>query len=267
MKRLGIHKPTIEDIIEISGIETLHPGGFALTKRTAEIANLKPGMTVLDVSSGRGTQAIYYAQEFGVKVTGIDISKDMVAVSNRNAFENNLSHQVNFVQGDSQYLPFEANTFDAVINECAVGIPDDSQKVLSEMVRVAKLDGAIAIHESTWRKSLSDSEKEEFSERYGTTPLEYEQWIRMLENAGVQKITTEFEQWSKPELFWNIRKDRQVTHFSKVLTFPEKIKMIKKVFRRYNFKGIIKAFENEKKFFAAVLNGTLGYCLYKGVKA
>ena len=34
MRRRGIHKPTIEDIVETSGIETLHPGGFALTRRT-----------------------------------------------------------------------------------------------------------------------------------------------------------------------------------------------------------------------------------------
>jgi len=38
MKRKGIYRPTIEDAVEISGIETLHPGGFALTRRTAEVA-------------------------------------------------------------------------------------------------------------------------------------------------------------------------------------------------------------------------------------
>jgi len=75
MKRKGIHKPTVEDAIEISGIEILHPGGHELTKRTAELCELKEGMSVLDVSSGRGTQAIYYAITFGVNVTGLDISK------------------------------------------------------------------------------------------------------------------------------------------------------------------------------------------------
>lgn len=267
MKRLGIHKPTIEDVIELSGIETLHPGGLALTKRTAQLANLKPGMTVLDVSSGQGTQAIYYAQEFGVNVTGLDISKDMVTVSNRKAIESKLNHRVNFAQGDSQNLPFAENSFDAVINECAVGIPDDSQKVLNEMFRVTKSGGAIVIHESTWRKNLSNSDKAEFSERYGTTPLEYEEWIEMLEKANVKEIVTEFDQWSKPEMFWNIRKDRQVNHFTKVLTFSERIKTVKRIFQKYNIKGIFKAFENEKKFYAAILDGTLGYCLYKGVKA
>jgi len=46
MKRVGIHKPTVEDAIEISGIEILHPGGFELTQRTAEICNLKYGMKI-----------------------------------------------------------------------------------------------------------------------------------------------------------------------------------------------------------------------------
>jgi hypothetical protein len=55
MKRMGFYSPTIEEAIEISGIETLHPGGFALTKRTAELADLKKGLNALDVSSGRGT--------------------------------------------------------------------------------------------------------------------------------------------------------------------------------------------------------------------
>ena len=49
MKRKGIYKPTIEDAIEIGGIETLHPGGFALTRRTAELGQLKEGLKVLDV--------------------------------------------------------------------------------------------------------------------------------------------------------------------------------------------------------------------------
>lgn len=78
MKRKGIYKPTIEDIIELRRLETLHPGGFALTRRTAELADLKPGLTVLDVSSGRGTQSVFYAKEFGVDVTGVDISKEMI---------------------------------------------------------------------------------------------------------------------------------------------------------------------------------------------
>lgn len=266
MKRKGTHKPTIEDIIEISGIEALHPGGMALTQKTGELAELQPGMKILDVSSGRGTQSIFYAKKFGVEVTGIDISKEMVNSAMENAENENVQDLTIFKIGDSQELPFEDNTFDVVINECAVGIPDDSQKVLDEMVRVVKKEGAVIIHESTWRKNLSDTEKEEISERYGTTPLEYNEWVEMLEIAGVSGIITEFDEWSKPEMFWKIRKDREVEHFSKVLTRSELSTTIQRITELYGEEGVKKALLNQKKFWEVVLDGTLGYCLFKGIK-
>ena len=266
MKRKGLYKPTIEDIIEISGIEALHPGGMALTQRTGELAELKPGMKILDVSSGRGTQSIFYAKEFGVEVTGIDISEEMVKSAMKNAKNENVQDLTTFDIGDSQELPFEDNVFDVVINECAVGIPDDSQKVLNEMVRVAKKGGTVIIHESTWRKKLSDTEKEEISERYGTTPLEYDEWIEMLQNAGVSEIITEFDQWSKPEMFWKIRRDREVEDYTKVLTRSELSATIQRVTELYGEEGVKKALLNQKKFWEIVLDGTLGYCLFKGIK-
>ena len=266
MKRKGLYKPTIEEIIEISGIEALHPGGMALTRRTGELAKLKPGMRILDVSSGRGTQSIFYAKEFGVEVTGIDLSEEMVKSAIENSKLENIEDLTTFKIGDSQALPFDDNSFDVVINECAVGIPDDSQKVLDEMVRVTKQDGTIIIHESTWRKKISDAEKEEISERYGTTPLEYAEWVIMMEKAGVSEIITEFDEWSKPEMFWKIRMDRDVEHYSKVLTRSELSDTIKKVTEIYGQEGVQKALTNQKKFWEVVLDGTLGYCLFKGIK-
>lgn len=266
MKRKGIYKPTIEDIIEISGIETLHPGGMALTRRTAELAELKPSMKILDVSSGRGTQSIFYAKEFGVHVTGVDISEEMVNSATDNAKDAQIEALTSFEIGDSQQLPFESNSFDVVINECAVGIPDDSQKVLNEMVRVAKDGASIIIHESTWRKKLTDEEKDEISERYGTTPLEYEEWIEMLETAGVSDIITEFDQWSKPEMFWKIRKDRDVEDFSTIYTRSELLTLIEKVSQLHGQEGVKVALDNQKKFTEVVLEGKLGYCLFKGIK-
>lgn len=59
------------------------PGGEALTRRTAELAGLHPGMHVLDVSTGRSTQAIFYATHYGVMVTGIDMKGVRTTFANR----------------------------------------------------------------------------------------------------------------------------------------------------------------------------------------
>jgi SAM-dependent methyltransferase len=266
MKRTGLHKPTVEDAIEMSGIEILHPGGSLLTQRTAEIANLRPGMKVLDVSSGRGTLAIAYAKEFGVEVIGLDISEEMVTTATERAKQAGVAAQVRFRLGDSQHLPFEADTFDAVINECAVGIPDDSQAVLNEMVRVAKPGASLVIHESTWRGSLSTSEKQDFAERYGTTPLALDEGMGMLRQAGFRDIVTEFDEWSKPEMFWKVRLDREVRSPSQVLTWPERARTAFRVWRRYGVRGVLKSFQNERVVVRAILEGKLGYCLFKGAK-
>lgn len=266
MKRNGTYKPTVEDAIEIGGIEILHPGGYKLTQRTAELCELKKGMKVLDVSSGRGTQSIYYAKTFGVDVTGLDISQEMVDTAMQRARDEGLSGQVKFVLGDSQHLPFPDNSFDVVINECAVGIPDDSQKVLDEMLRVVKPNGAVAIHESTWRKKLSESEKQEIAERYGTTPLEFLEWIEMLQKAGTTNIISEFDEWSKPEMFWKIRKDRDVKHWFFTMTIKEKLVTMSRIIRKYGLTGVLTIMKNERIFYKTVLAGKLGYALFKGTK-
>ena len=266
MKRRGIYRPTVEDAIEIGGIETLHPGGFALTERTAELAQLTAGLKVLDVSSGRGTQSIYYSKQYGADVVGVDLSEEMVRTAAANAQKAGLGSRVKFRIGDSQSLPFEDNSFDVVINECAVGIPDDSQKVLNEMVRVVKPGGRVLIHESTWRVKLLNDEKSDFAERYGTTPLELSEWLTMLEKAGVKSVVYEFEQWSRPEMFWKIRKDRDVKHWFFTMTIPEKLVTLKRILAKYGLKGVVTVMKNERVFYRTVLQGKLGYALFRGEK-
>jgi len=266
MKRKGTYRPTIEDAVEISGIETLHPGGFALTRRTAEVAGIGPGMKVLDVSSGRGTQAVYYANEFGAEVTGIDISAEMVEAAASLAAEADLGAAVRFELGDSQALPFADASFDVVINECAVGIPDDSQRVLDEMVRVVRPGGSIAIHESTWRQPLSAADRDEIAERYGTTPLAREEWIEMLQRAGAIDIQSELERWSAPENFWQVRTERKVAGPSDILTATERIRTVWRILRQYGLRGVFTAVRNERMFYRAILAGQLGYGLYWGVR-
>lgn len=41
---------------------------------------------------------------------------------------------------------------------------------------------------------------------------------------------------------------------------------IEKIFKIYGQGGVNKALENQRKFWEVVLNGTLGYCLFKGIK-
>jgi hypothetical protein len=57
-----------------------------------------------------------------------------------------------------------------------------------------------------------------------------------------------------------------IIQYSKLLTLPERLKTLKLISQKHGIKGVIKDMENEKIFFKAVLDGKIGYCLYKGIK-
>lgn len=170
-----------EDVLEMSGVETLHPGGFDLSKRIGELVQFAPATHVLDVSSGKGTFACMYARGFGSRITGLEFNPHFVDIARKRAQSEGVADKVEFKIGDSRNLPFQDNEFDVVVNECAVGLTAISapQRVLDEMVRVTKPGGTIVIHESTWLKKLSADERQTASMRLGTTPYSVDEWCKV----------------------------------------------------------------------------------------
>jgi phosphoethanolamine N-methyltransferase len=52
-------------------------GGAATTEEFTRMLELQPGQYVLDVGCGLGGSAFFMVEKFGVKVLGIDLSKNM----------------------------------------------------------------------------------------------------------------------------------------------------------------------------------------------
>ncbi|WP_366923469.1 hypothetical protein MFMK1_000361 [Metallumcola ferriviriculae] len=88
----------------------------------------------------------------------------------------------------------------------------------------------------------------------------------MLKQAGVANIISEFDEWSKPHMFWEVRKERNVNHYSRILSPVEQLITAGRIVSLYGLKGLKKGFENRKIFYRAILDGKLGYCLFKGIK-
>ena len=65
--------------------DSFHPGGLELTARLGEMLALAPSDHVLDVASGRGDSAIFIAQRFHCRVTGIDLGAGNITESKSRA--------------------------------------------------------------------------------------------------------------------------------------------------------------------------------------
>ncbi len=99
---------------------------------------------ILDVASGTGDFAIVATQKIGAKVVGFDLSEQMLKVGQQKVAKLGLQDKISFQKGDSEQMPFESVSFDALI--CGFGVRnfENLEKGLSEFYRVLR-NGGVAI--------------------------------------------------------------------------------------------------------------------------
>src|SRR6266852_5272184 len=93
--------------------DSFHPGGQRLSRRVGEKLNLRAGLRVLDVASGKGESAIFLAQSFGCEVIGIDFGRENVKDATSRASEAKITHLVSFRRADAEKIDFPDTSCDA----------------------------------------------------------------------------------------------------------------------------------------------------------
>ncbi|MBK6948504.1 MAG: bifunctional demethylmenaquinone methyltransferase/2-methoxy-6-polyprenyl-1,4-benzoquinol methylase UbiE [Haliscomenobacter sp.] len=108
-------------------------------KRAIRQLDRKEGQTILDVATGTADLAMeIYRQIRPEKIVGIDISNEMLDIGRGKIKAKNWHSWIELLQGDSENLPFEDNTFDAVTVAFGVRNFENLEKGLAEMRRVLK---------------------------------------------------------------------------------------------------------------------------------
>lgn len=129
--------------------DSFHPGGLRLTEELASQLSIDPTTLVLDVASGKGTTAFFLAERFGCQVIGVDLSERNILEASATASSRGLSALVEFRLADAEALPFDAESFDAILCECAFCTFPSKQTAASEFQRVLKLGGRVGISDIT----------------------------------------------------------------------------------------------------------------------
>ena len=123
-----------------------------VSRRIASVAQLlaervgaQAGVELLDVATGSGNVAIAAANA-GAKVTGLDLTPKLLEVARGRASAAGL--EIDFIEGEAEELPFEADSFDRVTSCFGVMFAPRQQVAAAELVRVARPGGTIAV--SAW---------------------------------------------------------------------------------------------------------------------
>ena len=107
---------------------------------------------ILDIATGTSDFAISAAKHTQANITGIDISDQMIYVGNKKIQQKKLHNRIKLNIEDSEKLPFNDNSYDAITAGFGVRNFENLEKGLSEIYRVVKKNGYVVILEPSTPK-------------------------------------------------------------------------------------------------------------------
>lgn len=146
MEQAGMNTDSLT-VTDLAPVDQFHTGGLIATRKLAEFTGAQKGLRVLDLGSGLGGVARYFAAEHGYTVTGIDLTEEFCEVARWLSGLAGLGDLTTFQQGDATALPFEEGRFDLAVTMQAQMNIADKQKFYGEILRVLKPGGRFLFQE------------------------------------------------------------------------------------------------------------------------
>lgn len=118
-------------------------------KKVIAMVKAENPKSILDIATGTGDLAIQMADSNADKIVGLDLSEGMLKVGRKKIENKNLQDKIEMIQGDSEALPFEDNSFDAITVAFGVRNFENLEKGLSEIHRVLNPGGIFVVLETS----------------------------------------------------------------------------------------------------------------------
>lgn len=156
------------------------------------LAEIKSGMTVLDLGSGAGFDAFLAWNRVGPtgRVIGVDMTDDMLERARLNATQLGASN-VEFRKGQIENLPVEDGSVDLVISNCVINLSTDKPAVFREIRRALKPGGQFAVSDLVLLKELSPEIANDVNAYVGCVAGAslLNDYIRMAIDAGLSDLS------------------------------------------------------------------------------
>ncbi len=111
-------------------------------EQLCETIDLRPGAKVLDVAAGNGNATLAAARRF-CDVTSSDYVQALLDKGQERAQAEHLS--IAFQKADAEDLPYDDDSFDAVLSTFGVMFTPNQPKAAAELLRVCRSGGKIAL--------------------------------------------------------------------------------------------------------------------------
>jgi ubiquinone/menaquinone biosynthesis C-methylase UbiE len=188
VQRLGKSPDTVT-VEDLGPVDEFHIGGRVATKSFLDQLEIAADDHVLDVGCGLGGASRFAAQQYGCRVTGIDLTHEYVKTGEVLCSWVGLDNRITLEQGDATATSYSDGAFDKVYM-MHVGMNKANKHALaSELRRVMRPGGRLGIYDVM---RVGDGDLS-FPVPWATTPEESDVWSpdeykAALEAAGLRVI-------------------------------------------------------------------------------
>lgn len=129
----------------LAPFDHFHGRGVAATQEIADQLALKPGERVLDIGSGIGGPARWFAAKYDVHVTGVDLTPEFCAAAEALNAATGLGERVRIFNGSALDLPVPDGGFDAAYSQNVIMNIADKKQFYREAFRALRPGGRLAL--------------------------------------------------------------------------------------------------------------------------
>jgi SAM-dependent methyltransferase len=257
--------PSMLDLVRLSPRRFFPPGGVDLYRQIALLTEMTSDYEVLDVATGKGVPLGYFATEFGVTVSGVELDPLMVAQAEEWSRAQGIADRVQFQTGRSDALPYRDEIFDLVIGEIGLTNHCEPGDAIQELVRVTKPGGFVVLVQLVWKAPVDAARRRVLSEHLGARPLTVVEWRRLLREAGVKDLHV--EDWSDEETSFRPTVMKPFPDFAELFSLGERLNILQRVWKRWGWRGVSSAVARENVVHKLLTNERiLGLDLLRGRK-
>lgn len=164
------------------------PGGKDSVRKAVQNSFITNTSKVLDVGCNTGFCTFEIAHLAKAKVTGIDISPDMIAAARRYKSKDPLGALATFRVADGMNIPFKNEQFDVVFSGGSTAFIDDKKRAIEEYARVVKPWGFIIDINFYYHKKPPVSLLKKLNDLLSIDikPWDLTYWVNIYESTGLE---------------------------------------------------------------------------------
>ena len=138
MKIEDIEKMNYSELVALVKERNRPSGGIRTILNIAVNSFLTKDKKMLEIGSNTGFTCVNMSLLTGCKSVGIDINEDSIEEAKEYAKLQNVEDKISFIKSNAESLPFEDESFDAVLCSNVTSFIKNKENAIKEYLRVLK---------------------------------------------------------------------------------------------------------------------------------